>query len=109
MVKLEDLSKEGQVLVKSFELGLKNKELADKMYLEALHKKEELIRMELCFKYDEEPLKIFKKRHKKWQDEIDALDSQLMDIYKKGEELFLENHEFYKELSSHKKKSSAVC
>lgn len=98
MVKLEDLSEKDQALVKAFELGLKGIEESDRLYLKSLDMQEKRIKMELYSKYDNEPLKLFKKKHKKWEDEIEDLESQLQSIYKKAEDLFVENQEFYKKL-----------
>ena len=98
MVKLEDLSEKDQALVKAFELGLKVIEESDRLYLKSLDMQDKRIKMELYSKYDNEPLKLFKKKHKKWEDEIEDLESQLQSIYKKAEDLFVENQEFYKKL-----------
>ena len=98
MTKLEDLSEKDQALVKAFELGLKSVEESDKLYLKSLDMQEKRIKMELYSKYDNEPLKLFKKKHKQWEDEISDLESQLQSIYKKAEDLFVENQEFYKKL-----------
>lgn len=98
MNKLDKLSPQDQALVKAFELGLKSIEESDRLYMESLNIQEKTIREILYSKYDEEPLKLFKKAHKKWEEEIVDLENQLHNIYIKVEELMKENQEFYKKL-----------
>ncbi len=98
MVKLEDLSEKDQALVKAFELGLKNVEESDKLYMKSLELQEKRIRDMLYSKYEDEPLKLFKKSHKKWEDEIADLEKQLHDVYLKVEDFFKEQQDFYKKL-----------
>ena len=98
MDKLENLSPKDQALVKAFELGLKSIEESDRLYMKSLDMQEKRIRNMLYSKYDQEPLKLFKKSHKKWEDEINNLENQLHEVYLKVEELMKENQEFYKKL-----------
>lgn len=98
MVKLEDLSEKDQALVKAFELGLKSIEESDKLYMKSLEFQEKRIKDMLYSKYEQEPLKLFKKSHKKWEEEIEALENELHGVYLKFEELFKENQDFYKKL-----------
>ena len=98
MVKLEELSEKDQALVKAFELGLKSVEESDKLYMKSLELQEKRIKDMLYSKYEDEPLKLFKKSHKKWEDEIADLEKQLHEVYLKVEDFFKEQQDFYKKL-----------
>ncbi len=58
---------------------------SDEIYLESLNIREKMIRNELVSKYDAEPLGIFKKKHQQWENEINELENELSNIYKKAE------------------------
>lgn len=95
MTKIEDLSTEEQALAKIFKTSLDYINKSDKLYFKQLSIKENFIKKMLDLKYEEEPPKFLKKAHKKWEDEIDDLNNQLYDIYKKVEETVQEQHDFY--------------
>ena len=98
MTKFEDLPKEDQALVKAFEIGLEAYDREDKLYMKHLGLQEERIKTMLGWKYDEEPLKLFKKAHKKWEDEVEKLENELYDVYKKMEEAFEDRQAFFEQL-----------
>lgn len=98
MTKIEDLSTEEQALVNIFKVSLDYINKSDKLYLEHLSVREKNIKGMLNLKYEEEPPKFFKKTHKKWEDEIEDLENQLYDVYKKFEETIQEQHDFYEKL-----------
>ena len=98
MTKLEELSEKDQALVKAFEIGLEAYDREDKLYMEHLGLQEKRIKTMLGWKYDEEPLKLFKKAHKKWEDEIESLENELYGVYKKMGEAFEERQAFFEQL-----------
>jgi len=89
-----------EALVELFKSSLDYSIKADKLDVEFVMNqisfREELVKQKL----EEEPLGFFKKAHKKWKEELNELEGQLMDSYKKLENLIEEQHEFYKNLRS---------
>ena len=71
---------------------------SDRIYTEFLNNQikfhEKLVKM----KAQEEPMKIFKKAHKKWENELDELEKQLCDSYEKLGKEFSDQQEFYHKL-----------
>lgn len=89
-----------EALVKAFEVSLNYMEESDKLYMKSLNIRANFISDQIKSKYADEPPKLFKKAHKKWEEELEKLEDQLMDIYKKaGEELEFKM-DFYEKLKS---------
>lgn len=87
-----------EALVEVFKASLDYIKKTDELDLKLLNHKIEFIQQQIAFKADEEPLKIFKKAHKKWEDELEALELDLMNAYKAlGDEVDFQ-HQFYQKL-----------
>lgn len=50
-------------------------------FMNMINTKIKFLKKQLEWKYDMEPLRIFKKKHKRWEDEIDDLENQLSRAY----------------------------
>lgn len=87
-------------LVKAFEVSLNYMEESDKLYMKSLSIRADLLSKQIKSKYADEPPKLFKKMHKKWQDELDKLEDELMVIYKKVGEEIKYKMDFYEKLKS---------
>jgi len=68
--------------VELFKASLDYIKKTDELDLELLNHKIEFIQQKIAFKTNEEPIKFFKKAHKKWEDELEALELDLMNAYK---------------------------
>ena len=82
------------ITLKLIELQMKQIEQADSIYMKSLQLKEQRLRSMLAFKLEEEPLRIFKKKHKKWEDEVSAIEEEISEHYQKITE-------FMEEVSGH--------
>lgn len=89
-----------EALVEVFKVTLDYIRKSDESYMQFLCTRAKFLNDQIHFKEDEEPLWIFKKSHKKWQDELEELHEDLYDVYKKIEEEHQLNSEFYKKLQS---------
>ncbi len=89
-----------EALVELFKASLDYSIASDKIYVDFLKQQIDFKQKLIEFKANEEPLKIFKKAHKKWEDEIDALEKELCDAYEKLGKEFFEQQEFYHKLKS---------
>ena len=89
-----------EVIAKLFETTLDYSIASDKLYVDFLNTQIEFKQKLLEFKANEEPLKIFKKAHKKWEQEIDMLEKEVCDAYEKLGKEFFEQQEFYHKLKS---------
>lgn len=87
-----------EALYKVFEASLEYSVATDKLHTDFLKKQIEFHEQLVKFKAEEEPLKIFKKAHKKWEQELDELERQLCDSYEKLGKEFTEQQEFYRKL-----------
>lgn len=87
-----------EALVELFKVSLKHIKDSDELDMKYLQLKKSRIKSMISFKYDEEPLKIFKKAHKKWREELDALEQELYDFYLEAGALCEEQMEFYQKL-----------
>ena len=78
---------------------------ADKHYLEMLRVQIEYLQEMIKLKYHDEPWKILKYAHKKWEDEIDELEMDLCHAYENLGKEFFEQQEFYEKLKGSNKKA----
>ena len=89
-----------EALVEVFKVSLDYVDKSDKLYMDFLNNKVKFIMQNIDNKKEEEPLKFFKKVHKKWEMELEALENELADVYSKiGKEVELKQ-EFYEKLKS---------
>ena len=77
---------------------------ADKHYLEMLRVQIEYLQEMVKLKYHDEPWKILKTAHKKWEEEVDELEMQLCHAYENIGQEFFEQQEFYHKLKGDGKK-----
>ena len=98
MTKLKELSKEDQAIVTAFKIGLEAYDQNDKMMMKHLEIREQHLKTMLDFKYDSEPLKLFKKTHKKWEEEVDKLETELYNVYQEMGKVFEERQAFFERL-----------
>ena len=99
MKKNKSLSSD-EALVKVFEVTLDHISKTDKLDLEAISHEIKFYEQMIKLKHDEEPLKFFKSSHKKWEAELDDLESQLYRTYEEIGKEVQEQCEFYKKLKS---------
>lgn len=59
-------------------------------YLKFIDAKTKFLISQLDSEYENEPMKLFKKTHKKWEEKIEELNSELSECYKKMEQEFQE-------------------
>lgn len=88
-----------EAIAKLFEVSLDYFKQSDELYEKHLDLKEKRIKSTIDFKLSQEPLKIFKKAHKKWEEELAELNQELNDFYVQVYEFYKEQYEFYKKLS----------
>ena len=87
-----------EAIIEIFKASLDYINKTDELDLKFLNHKIEFLQQQIAFKENEEPMKIFKKAHKKWEEELDDLETQLMNAYKDyGDEVMFQ-HEFYQKL-----------
>ncbi len=89
-----------EALVKLFKASLDYSIASDKIYVDFLQHQIDYKKKLIEFKANEEPLKLFKKAHKKWEVELDELEKDLCDAYEKLGKEFSEQQEFYHKLKS---------
>lgn len=77
---------------------------ADQQYLDHMRLYLDFLNEMIKNKEHDEPLSIFKKRHKIWEDELDELQMKLCDGYAKLGHEFTEQQEFYYKLRGLDKK-----
>ena len=65
-----------EAFVEIFKASLDYINKTDELDLKILNHKIEFLQQQIAFKEDEEPMKIFKKAHKKWEEELDDLDKE---------------------------------
>ena len=70
------------VALKIVDLMLCHSKEESKLYLEFLSNKIKFREHSLKSLRDDEPCKIFKKKHKDWEMKVEALENEIMDIYK---------------------------
>ena len=63
----------------------------DDLNMKMLYHNVEFIKTQLDFHCKNEPLKLFKKSHKEWEQELEELENDLMMAYKKIEDELHEN------------------
>ena len=71
---------------------------ADQKYLEHMRLYLDCLNEMIKNKEHDEPLSIFKKKHQKWEEELDELQMKLCDGYAKLGHEFSEQQEFYRRL-----------
>ncbi len=59
----------------------------DRLFLEHLNLEEQMLRDLIEIKENEEPFFHFTRAHKKWEAELSGLNSELLDLYKRVEDL----------------------
>ncbi len=83
------MSKKGNdVLDKIVELGLHQCREQSNLYMEHLNNKYSFLSKMYESKLREEPLSIFKKSHKKWEDELHDIENKMNDTLKSMDEEF---------------------
>ena len=97
----KELSTE-DALVETFKIMLDYSIAEDKLYMEHLNTRTKFLNHQIQFLRDSEPLKLFKSSHKKWNDELEELENQLMETYEKIGEEITEQHNFYEKLKNKK-------
>ena len=70
------------VALKLVDLMLCHSKEESKNYLEFLSTKIKFREQSLKSLRDDEPCKLFKKKHEEWQMKVEALENEIMDIYK---------------------------
>ncbi len=73
---------------------------SDKLDIEAIQHEISYHEQLVKWKLEEEPISFFKKAHNKWKAELDELENQLANSYKKLESTLKEQHDFYNQLRS---------
>lgn len=66
--------------------------------MQILSNKVDMLNNLLKIEYDNEPFKLFKNQHKKWENKIQEIDTELMNTYKAIEEEMDFQQEFYEKL-----------
>ena len=89
-----------EALVEVFKSSLNYFEESSKLYMKHLSIKANFLEDQIKSKHRDEPSKFFKKTHKKWQMELEKLENDLMDVYRKIEEELSYKDDFYKKLKS---------
>ena len=89
-----------EALAKVFKVSLNYFEESSNLYMKHLGVKADFLENQIKSKYQDEPLKFFKKAHKKWQMELEKLENDLMDVYRKIEEELAYKDDFYKQKTS---------
>ena len=87
-------------LFELFKSSLEFNVKSDKLDIEAIQHEISYHEQLVKWKLEEEPISFFKKAHKKWKEELDELETQLLDSYKKLERTIEEQHNFYNKLRS---------
>ena len=72
--------------------------IKDKSFGEFIDKKSKFIMDRIALKHEEEPLKFFKKAHKKWELELDELEDELGNVYLEMGKEFEVQLDFYEKL-----------
>lgn len=100
MTKKEKKLSTDEALAEVFKVSLDYIDKTDKLYMEFLDKKSKFIMDRIALKHEEEPLKLFKKAHKKWELELDELENELGDVYLEMGKEFEARVDFYEKLKS---------
>lgn len=87
-----------EAVVELFKASLDYINKTDKLDLKIIQHKIEFLQQQIAFKENEEPMKIFKKAHKKWETELESLESELMDAYESWNDEVNFQHDFYQKL-----------
>lgn len=97
-----------EALIEVFKASLNYFDKTDKLNIEFLNKRIEFIQSRIAFKEEEEPMKLFKKAHKKWEDELEELETELAEAYKTLNDEIVFQYDFYKKMKGNKKEPSKV-
>ncbi len=87
-----------EALVEVFKVSLDYIDKSDKLHMQFLDTRAKFLTQQIAYKEDEEPMKFFKKAHKKWEDELEKLEIELANVYKEMNDEFNYTQEFYKKL-----------
>ena len=98
MAKKEKKLNTEEALAEVFKISLDYIDKSDKMYMDFLDKKSKFIMDRIALKHEEEPLKFFKKAHKKWELELDELEDELGNVYLEMWKEFEVQLDFYEKL-----------
>ncbi len=89
-----------EAIAQLFKSSINFFEKSDELYVEHLKIKEQRIKNNIAFKREQEPLKIFKNAHKKWEIEMEEAEKELFDFYEQVANFKLEQLEFYESLKA---------
>ena len=97
---MNNKNKSDEAFVNAFRIALDSIEYADNLYLKHLDLQAKCLQDRIELHENNEPLKLFKKSHKKWEDDLNELTTQLHDVYKKVENVIDDKIELYENLKS---------
>lgn len=99
---------DSEVFEKTFNIAVNSIQASDELYMKTLELRIKSIQDRIELQEDTEPLKLFKKAHKKWADELADLEKELRSLYEKYENEIDYQANFYESLagSSGKKNDS---
>ena len=74
---------------------------SDELDLKIIDNEIKFLQQQIALMADREPLKIFKKAHIKWKKELDDLEEELANTYKKLNDEVVSQMEFHRKMSEH--------
>lgn len=91
---------DSEVFEKTFNIAVNSIQASDELYMKTLELRIKSIQDRIELQEDTEPLKLFKKAHKKWSDELADLEKELRSLYEKYENEIDYQANFYESLAS---------